>query len=379
MRYIAIGIITSTLLAQCTGKPAEKSGEEGQADSATFVTVSDAQYKAAAIAFGKIEQRPVTQHIQVSGKLDVPPQNLITVAAPMGGFVKNTTLLQGMKVNKGDVLATLENQDYIQLQQDYLDSKSKLEFLEAEYNRQQELARENVNAQKALQQAKAQFVSMKAAVSGLEAKLSMINISPASLANGNVRPSINLFAPLGGYITEVNVNIGQFVNTTDVMFRIVNLEHIHAELQVYEKDISKIAVGQKVLFQATNETLQREASIYLIGKEISPERTVRVHCHLEKEDTKLLPGMFISATIEISSAATDVVPSDCIVSFEGEQYIFVPASDRHHFEAVSVKTGNTTDEFTAITLPQNFKRETPIVTHGAFELLGLLKNQGEEE
>jgi len=89
--------------------------------------------------------------------------------------------------------------------------------------------------------------------------------------------------------------------------------------------------------------------------------------------------MFISATIEISSAATDVVPSDCIVSFEGEQYIFVPASDRHHFEAVSVKTGNTTDEFTAITLPQNFKRETPIVTHGAFELLGLLKNQGEEE
>ncbi|HEY9046498.1 MAG TPA: efflux RND transporter periplasmic adaptor subunit [Ohtaekwangia sp.] len=379
MKYIVIWITTGILLAQCSSKPPEAAAENASADSATYITVSDAQYKAANITFGKIEQKSVAQHLQVSGKLDVPPQNLVTIAAPMGGFVKNTTLLQGMKVNKGDVLATMENQEYIQLQQDYLDNKSKLEFLEAEYNRQQELARENVNAQKALQQAKSQYTSIKAMVSGLEAKLSMINISPASLANGNVRSTINLYAPLSGYITEVNVNMGQYVNATDVMFRIVNLEHIHAELQVYEKDISKIAVGQKVLFQASNETTPREAAVYLIGKEISAERTVRVHCHLEIEDPKLLPGMFITATIEISSAPADAAPTSSIVNFEGDNYIFIAAADKNHFRAIPVKTGDNAGEFTAIELPENFNRQTPIVTQGSFELLGLLKNQEEEE
>jgi cobalt-zinc-cadmium efflux system membrane fusion protein len=341
------------------------------------ITLSQAQYNAAHITHGKIERRAIGGHITVNGKLDVPPQNMISVSAPMGGFVKSTDLLQGMKLKKGDLLVVLENPDYIQLQQDYLDSKSKLEFLEAEYHRQEELAKENVNALKALQQAKSQYESMKAIVSGLEAKLRMINIKSTSLESGKISSTINLYAPVSGFVTTVNVNIGQFVNSSDVMFNIVNLDHIHAELQVYEKDISKISIGQKVKFRLAHESSFRGATVYLIGREISAERTVRVHCHLDKEDPNLLPGMFVNAEIEVTSKEGNVVPATAIVNFEGEDFVFMPVGDKK-YTAVPVVVGATAGDFTELQ-GEEIDSTATIVTVGAFELIGMLKNKEEEE
>jgi cobalt-zinc-cadmium efflux system membrane fusion protein len=280
-------------------------------------------------------------------------------------------------VKKGEVLVTLENQEYIQLQQDYLDNLSKLEFLEAEYKRQLDLANENVNAQKSLQQSKSQFESTRATVKGLEAKLAMINIKPASLAEGKIQSTISLYAPISGFVTTVNVSPGQYVSATEAMFKIVNLEHVHAELEVYEKDIRKIVVGQKVDFQVTGEEQHRTASVYLLGKEISPERTVRVHCHLEKEDPSLLPGMFLTANIETASLETDVVPTRAIHSFEGTSIVFF-ASGENQFKAVPVKTGTSTAEYTAIELPDKTDRDASIVVDGGFQLMGLLKNMQED-
>jgi cobalt-zinc-cadmium efflux system membrane fusion protein len=375
MKNILLFSIGAVLLFSCSRKKQEQTLETDSLN-ANVITLTLSQYKAANIAMGKIERKPVAKRITVNGKLDVPPQNLVIISAPMGGFVKSTNLLQGMKVRRGDVLAVLENQDYIQLQQDYLDSNSKLEFLQMEYNRQQELANENVNAKKVLQQSKSQYESMKAMVNGLEAKLGMINLTAASLKKGKIKSTINLIAPINGFITAVNVNIGQFVTPTEVMFKIVNLEHMHAELQVYEKDINKIAIGQKVTFQLANDTTTHRASVYLVGKEISAERTVRIHCHLDKEDESLLPGMFVTATIETVSQEVDVVPTVSISNFEGKDYIFV-SSNNNQFKAVRVNSGSTLGAFTEVVLLEEIMQGTPIVTRGAFELMGLLKNKQE--
>jgi cobalt-zinc-cadmium efflux system membrane fusion protein len=376
MKFITPFLIIIILITSCSKAPREQETAIDSLES-NVITLSQAQYDAAQITLGKIERKSIASHITVTGKLDVPPQNLITISAPMGGFVKATELLQGMKVNKGDRLVVLENPDYIQLQQDYLDNKSKLEFLEAEYNRQTELAKENVNALKALQQSKSQYESTKAVVSGLEAKLRLINIMPAALNSGKISSTINLNAPVSGYVTTVNVNIGQFVNATDVMFNIVNLDHIHIELQVYEKDISKISTGQKVNFRLAHENTFRIATVYLIGREISPERTVRVHCHLDKEDANFLPGMFVSADIEVAAHEGNVVRSTAVVNFEGENFIFIPSGDKK-YTAIPVMTGSTSGEFTELQ-GDDIDPSTSIVTTGAFELIGMLKNKEEEE
>jgi len=370
-------ILSIILLAACNGN--QRDNNEAPEVSSNIVKLSPTQYKAVNITTNVVETRPIGTTLQVNGILDVPPQNLITIAAPMGGFVKATKLLQGMKVRKGEVIVTLENQDYIQLQQEYLDNKSKLEFLEAEYNRQEELAKENINAQKALQQAKSQYQSTRASVKALEAKLGMININASALSEGNISSTVQLHAPITGYVTVVNVNIGQFVNATNEMFKIVNIEHIHAELQVYEKDISRITVGQKVAFQLSHEKEQRTATVYLIGKEISPERTVRIHCHLDKEDEHLLPGMYITATIETATHQAEVVSTSSVVNFEGKDYVFAATNNPEEFELISVTTGLTDAGYSEITLPAGFNKQRQIVVSGAFELLGIIKNTEEEE
>ncbi len=341
------------------------------------LTLTEAQVASMKVATGKITRRAMPKTLIVNGLLDVPPQNLVTISAPMGGFVKATELLQGMKVSKGQALVTLENQDYIQLQQDYLENKSKFDFLETEYQRQVELSEENVNSQKTLQQAKSQYLTMKGTVSGLEAKLKMIGIRSDAIFGGEIKSTVTLYAPITGFVTTVNVNIGQFVSPTDVMFNIVNVEHIHAELQIFEKDISKIKIGQRVNVRLVNEVDGRDATVYLIGKEIGQDRTVRVHCHFSKEDESLLPGMFVNAGVEIESTEVDVLPNEAVVNFEGVNYIFIETGQRV-FRAVPITIGGSLDGYTELLVDEHFNRDENIVVQGASVLLSLLKNEEEE-
>jgi membrane fusion protein, heavy metal efflux system len=373
MKFHLLIAIIAMILTGCNSKVQEQTSATDSLNVNT-ITLSPTQFQASNIALGEIQRKNVARQIAVNGKLDVPPQNLVIVSAPMGGFVKSTDLLQGMKVRTGQTLAVLENMDYIQMQQDYLDNVSKLEFLQVEYNRQQELAKENVNALKSLQQAQSQFESVRAMVKGLEAKLAMINISPASVRSGAIRSTIALPSPINGFVTTVNVSVGQFVTPTEVMFKLVNLDHIHAELQVYEKDINSIAIGQKVTFKLAADSTVHYASVHLIGKEISPERTVRIHCHLDKEDDALLPGMFVTANIETTSAPAQVVTSTAISNFEGGNFIFI-SSGELQFKAVPVTVGTTLGDFTEISLLEDVSPGTRVVTRGAFELMGLLKNK----
>lgn len=372
MKHIIWILAIMALITACRqGAPEARPAQDSL--STEILALSQEQYNATRVRLGKMLRRQMPTKLQVNGKLDVPPQNLVTISAPMGGFVKSTSLLQGMKIKKGEVIAVLAHQDYVQLQQDYLDYSSKLEFLQAEYKRQEELARENVNSQKAFQQAKSNYGSAKAQVEGLGAKLRMLNIDAAAIAQRGISSEIRIYAPISGFVAEVNVNIGSFVNSADPMFRIVDVKHLHAEVQVYEKDIHQVRIGQKVELHLPGEMTPRAASVFLVGKEISADRTVRVHCHLEREDEGLLPGMFIAATIEIQSQEAEAVPATAIVSFGGQQGIFVKRGDRQ-FEFVNVKAGNSAGGFTVVAPPTPLQPNDSIVINGSFALLGMLKN-----
>ena len=271
MKLSSVHTSAFLLLLACATSCSTKEKDDakkGESDSLSSneVVLNEEQFKNANIRLGQVEQRSINGTIKANGMLDVPPQNLVTVSAPLGGFVKTTDLLQGMKVQKGQVIVTLEHPDYIQIQQDYLDFASQLEFLLLEYQRQEALARENVNAAKALELARSHYFSTKAKVQGLQARLRLINIDPAQLEKGVISSTIRLYAPISGYITQVNVNIGMHVNPTDVMFRIIDNSHLHAEAQVFEKDITKLKVGQNVRFILSKDSRERTAKVYLVGK-----------------------------------------------------------------------------------------------------------------
>lgn len=370
------------VLASCGNKKEEAKEETHHEEAENTVELTDEQSKVVGVTLGKIEMKALSGAIKVNGMLDVPPQNLVSISTPMGGFLKSTELLQGLKVQKGEVIAVMQNAEYIQMQQDYADAKSQLEFLEAEYKRQEELAKENVNSQKTLLQAKTQYQSMMAKAGGLKAKLSLLGINVNQIENGNFQNTITLYAPISGYVTQVNVNIGMFVNPTDVMFKIVDTEHLHAELTVFEKDVPKLKIGQKVRFTLANETVERVATVYLIGREIREDRTVRIHCHLDKEDDQLLPGMYLKAYVEAGTQNVPALPNEAIVTFEGNNYIFesVPSDEKgtQHFKMIHVITGVSELGYTEVQLPKGVNIESSMVIKGAYDILAKMKNSEEE-
>ncbi|MFN5171367.1 MAG: efflux RND transporter periplasmic adaptor subunit [Cyclobacteriaceae bacterium] len=357
-------------------QPSEKKQEPvPTATTPNHISLSAEQRKVAAIQVGRLETRTISQTLIANGKLDVPPQQMVSISLPIGGFLKSTDLLQGSRVTKGQVLARVESLDYVQLQQDYREAVSQHDFAAADFQRQSELARENVNAQKTLQQAKRENDLWATKVAALREKLQLLNISPAAVEQGVITRTIELRSPLSGFVTHINGNIGKFIPAGEALFELIDTEHLHVELTVFEKDLPFIRTGQKVKFTLANETREREAEVYLIGREIMPDRTVRIHCHQKKDDAALVPGMFVRARIESESRQLTCIAEQAVVNYENKNILFVALSDLE-FELVEVETGPADAGCRVVYLPEKFSANTPdIVVSGAYTLLSKIKNQ----
>ncbi|MCR4289051.1 MAG: efflux RND transporter periplasmic adaptor subunit [Candidatus Scalindua sp.] len=358
-------------------------------ESESMVELTPAQYKVAGIELGRIEQKNLSNVIKVNGILQTPPQSLASINAVIGGFVKETSLLPGNRIEKGEVVVVLEHPDYIQLQLDYLESDSKLTYLEQEFARQKGLQEKNVNSAKTFQRTTADYKSIKARVSALEQKLALIGISAKELRESEkISRTIKVYSPISGYVSRVNVNIGKYMNPADVMFEIVNTEHLHAELTVFEKDIGKIKEGQRIRFTLPNEdNRERLATVHLIGRLINEHRVVKVHGHLDKEDEQYFPGMFIKAFIEINNNTVNALPEDAIVQSGGKHYIYIFKGNRiednqemSDFEMIEIQKGVTEGIYTEVILPDTFDiNSDKIVLKGAYSLLSKMKVSGEED
>lgn len=396
---LVILFIAAVVFTSCSskGNAETASAEEPKKEEADMVDLSEAQFKTVNIQYGSVEEKNLSSVIRASGEIEAPPQQLITVSTPYGGIVKNTSLLEGKTVAQGQVIAVIENPEFIQLQQDYLDYKSQLSYLKDELDRQQELAKENVNAKKTLQKASSEYYSMMARVQGLKSKLQLININPDKVGAGSISSRSNIYAPASGYVTKVKVNVGKYVNANEALFEIADTRELHVEVTVFEKDVPKLKAGQKVRFILNNETKERFAEISLVGREISPERTVRVHCKLIKEDKELLPGLFLKAIIETGVASTTALPDKAIVQSAGKSYIFIagenaieekkPAdsktdkesTEKHiPFKRIEITTGVSENGYTEVILPEGFDRTAKIVINGAYDLLSKMNNVEEE-
>lgn len=379
MKHIIL-ISAAVMFASCGGGNKQEAAKEATKVSETTVTLTDAQLKNAALEVGKPQMREIQSVIKVSGKIDVPPQNMVSVSFPLGGYLKSTKLLPGMHINKGDVIAVMEDQQYIQLQQDYLTAKARQEYLEAEYQRQQELNKSKASSDKVYQQAMAEYKSNRILISSLKQKLQLIGINADKLNESNISKSVSVHSPIDGFVSAVDVNIGKYVTPSDVLFELVNPTDIHLALTVYEKDISKLYMGQKVLaFTNNNPDKKYPCEVILIGKDVSNERAVQVHCHFEAYDKTLVPGMYMNAELELQKENVLAVPEDAVVRYNNKQYIFVVNGNKT-YEMKEVQTGSTQDGYIAISDAKGADLAgVNVVLKNAYTLLMKLKNAGEEE
>ncbi|PKK36935.1 hypothetical protein BWI96_08565 [Siphonobacter sp. SORGH_AS_0500] len=341
--------------------------------------LTESQYKAINVMLGSVESRSLSGVIQATGSLVMPPQQQISLSFPYGGIVRSTTLLPGKWVNKGETVVTLENPEFITLQQEYLEAASQLTYLEQENRRQDELSRENVAAAKVFQRTNSELKTLNARLEGLKQRLSLLNINTNALGKG-IRRTVAVVAPASGYVTHVNVNMGKAIQANEMLAELADTRFVQAELNIFEKDLSRLKIGQQVHVRLGNESTDRLATIYLIGREISPERMVKVLCKLSQTNRDLVPGTYLTAHLETGGTQVKTLPDAAVVRSGDKQYIFVSegkhneeGSVHYPFKRVEIRTGISQNGYVEVFPPADVKANT-IVVKGAYDLLSVMNN-----
>jgi len=374
---VSIITVASVLLLSCAG--AEKNVESaGEPVEKTDIVLSATQVEKAKIRTGPLEQRTIRHEIIVNGVVDVPPQNMVSVSFPLGGYLRSTKLLPGMRVRQGEVIGIMEEQSLVQLQQDYLITKARLEYLEKEYERQATLNADKVNAEKVFQQAAADFKSQKVMLKSYAEKLRLIGIDPEKLTEASISRQVPLYSPTNGYVSRVNVNVGKYVQPTDVLFELVNPDDIHAALTIFEKDLGKIRIGQKVKINFVDDPAKEySCEVILFNRNVDENRAAIAHCHFLTHPGQLLPGMFLNARIEASQSDGPALPEEAILRYQGKTYVFVEQSpNQFHMQEVTV--GEADAGYVSILTGSETLREKKVVVNNAYSLLGGLKNVSED-
>jgi len=375
-KYLIVAAIISIMFS-CTKKEENQSSETEKPLNENVASLNKEQIQNAGIKTALPEKKQISEILKLNGKIDVPPQNIVSISVPLGGYLKTTKLLPGTPVRKGEILAVMEDQQYIQLQQDFLTGKARVAFLESDYQRQKELNKSKSSSDKIFQQAESEYLSQQVMMKSLSEKLRLAGINPDKLSKDNISRSVNIYSPINGYVSKVNVNIGKYVSPTEVLFELINPTDIHLALKVFEKDLDKIKKGQRLLAYTNNTPEKKyECEIILISKDLSMERTAEVHSHFEHYEPGLLPGMFMNADIELNKRNVLVLPDDAIVTFEEKQFVFTPKG-KDNFEMKQVKTGTSENGFTEIITKENLDNQ-PCVVKGAYSILMSIKNKSED-
>ena len=369
--------LTLVLLAGVTGCGEKSSTNETSAETeiSSFIEVTQAQYDQLGMEMGTIEEKSFPVRVSVNGMIDVPPENRAMINATMGGYIKTTPFLIGDKVSKGQTLVTLENPEFVSLQQQYLEVNEQLSFLKAEYERHTIMSEENITSQKNFLKSESDYKSALARHSGLQKQLQMLNISPEQVKNGTIVSTVSIKAPISGSITKVNVTKGSYVSPATAIMEIINNDHVHLELSVFEKDIMQVKKGQKITFripEASGETFHAE--VYLVGTSIDENRTIKVHGHLEDEGKeKFLTGMFVEANIITDDIREKALPSNAIVTIDNIPNVLIfekKEGDTYYFSQKEVSVNEELDGFSVIKEANGFAPNTQFLTKGTYNLIG---------
>jgi cobalt-zinc-cadmium efflux system membrane fusion protein len=374
-------IITLLLGLIIACKPSTTQTDSVEKEPLNTVKLNEAQLINAQLSTGKLEQKTMSNKLKVNGKISIPVQNAISISAPLGGYLKWTSLSEGKQIRKGEIIATLEDQQYIQIQQDYLSAKAQFPGIEKEYFRQKSLNTNKATSDKIFENAEAMYLSQKILIKSLSEKLKLIQINPEQLNETNLSRNINIYSPINGFVRTVKTTIGSYVSPTEVLFELTNPSDFYLALTVFEKDINKLKIGQEIIAYSNQSNQEKiTGKIQTIGKDISAERSLTVYCKFDKIDQSLIPGMYMNAEIDVASSLEYVIPNEAIVKNAGKEYVFLQLTP-NTFKMTEVTSGTSNNGQTSINFPNSensISAEGVFVKKGAYTLLMQLKNMGEE-
>jgi membrane fusion protein, heavy metal efflux system len=365
-------------MSACSQPQQQQAVKKAGNSTPTEITITKEQAATGNIQTAEILITKINRTAKLNGVVDVPPQNMVSITCPLGGYIRRLNLLPGQEVRKGESLGIIEDPSFIQLQQDYLMGKSKLEYLEKEYERQKELSATDATSKKNFQMVSSDYNSEKINLKALEEKLALIGINASQLTTEKISRQVPVLSPIHGFVSKVTLNTGRYVNPTDVLAELVDPEDIHVMLTVFEKDISHIRIGQNVRISILDQPENTYgARVLMVPKTLDENRSGLVHCHFEKYFPELLPGMFVSAEIELGEKELPAVPEEAVLLHQGKHYILVETSPLH-FKLTEVEIGEKERGLVSLLNIDQDIAGMKVANKGAFSLMGmLLKNENE--
>ncbi len=401
----------------------EQKEEEHHDEEVKEVPLSDEQIKAMDVKTEKLDYRNISGYIKVSGEIKMNQDQESKVGSIIPGRVKKIYVREGSYVRAGQTLATIENLDLVNAQVEYLEAKHEYEHVKIEYERQLTLSSDNIGSRKELAKLKADYEHTVIGMKSAEQKLLSYKISTSKLDNyedinehNDLQKYYVITAPISGNVVSRMVTVGQYIETSNDMFHIVNISTVYADLNVFEKDLQYVSAGQKVSLEVSVSPFQvYEGEITNISKMFDDKnRTVTVRVAINNKNEKLLPFMFVSAKIYVKQESVLAVPLSALESDGDVKYIFVRChaiadiKDEHHdehnnkegehkedehkedehkedpkkgfsFKKVLVNTGISDDKYVQIFPIDELKPDEIVVTKGTFYLKSELKKGELEE
>jgi cobalt-zinc-cadmium efflux system membrane fusion protein len=371
MKKLLYIFLSGLLLTACK----QEATEETVAKNEDEISISKEQFQTMKMEIGSPLEQDFNVGVKATGKIDVPPENRVKITSFLGGYIKSTHLLIGDKIKKGQALVTLENTEFIDIQKDYIEVAEQISYLKSEYERQKTLYVEKITSQKNYLKAESDYKRANGMYQSLKKKLQVLNISPAQVQKGNLTSTITIYAPIAGDVTVMNANVGMFMAPSDVILEIVDTDHLHVELAVFEKDILQVKENQNIIFtvpQASNEEFK--AKVVLVGKSIEGnDRTIMIHGHLDDAiKQRLLTGMFVEATILTDSKKGLAIPIDALITENDKNYVLLVKNNSkadYIFEKTEVKVGAKSADSIEVLESNKINKNSKILTKGVFDII----------
>lgn len=356
-------------LFACGSPKADSQSEHADHAVSDTLKLSAEQMVQTGIATASVVREQISGSISCNGVIDVPPQYLADLSPPLPGYITEIRVKGGENVRKGQVLAVLEHPDYIELQRRYLEASSQLRYVQADFNRQQELFKADATATKSFEKARADFQLQQTAVAALGAQLKRLGITPDKLEAAGLQQTISLVAPFNGFVVSVDGAIGRYVGSDRPLVQLVNKEHLHLELQLFEQDLERVKIGQPLTFTVLNAgATTYTGDVFLIGPTIDLEkRSSNIHAHIDGHHDFLRPGMYVKAQIKTDAQEALTVSELAIVTIDTTHFVYLQLAEGQ-FLRKNIRTGITANSRTAVL--EGLTENQQVVTQGVQYLEG---------
>ncbi|MES2777449.1 MAG: efflux RND transporter periplasmic adaptor subunit [Bacteroidota bacterium] len=402
-KFFSFCLLLFVFTACGKNKEITKEEEHHEESAPDMVEVTPVQFKAAQIVYGGFEMKNLSEVITANGYTKLPPQNQADVSVFVNGVIKNIMVIEGQAVRAGQTIATYQSLEYnnirlerARLIEELQAARLSKDYLDIEYARQKELSEAEVNARKIFQKVSSDLAMEKKKIETIGSQLRILDEN-LKVGGNSASALIAIRAPIGGFITSVNVKIGSNVTPNNSLFSIVDNREMHVDLLVYEKDLFKVKEGQDVRFVLTNQGNQEIiGKIFSIGKAFQNEtKAVAVHADINNKDARLISGMYVNALIDIGNADVNTLPLEAVVKADGKEYIFIAAEHEEKatgkenkkaeeqeetadhgipFKRIEVKTGTVQLGFVQVTPLSEVAAGVKIVVKGAYYLQSTMTN-----